>query len=187
MKNKSAEHIASLVERIGRLLSTEAHAEGLLPVQWEALRFLSKANRFSRTPAALTAYLGLTKGTVSQTVNTLENKGLVKKQVNRKDRRSKHLSLTAKGKKLLLHDPLDATITAVDQLTSSSQEGLTKSLQSLLTHRLTAQDRQPFGQCENCRYFARKHEDGSPHYCLLLREMLAESEAHEICFEQVPM
>ena len=59
MTGDGPERIAALIERIGRLLSTDAHAGGLLPVQWEALRY--RANRFSRTPAALTAYLGLTR------------------------------------------------------------------------------------------------------------------------------
>jgi len=82
MTGNGAEHIAALIERIGRLLSTDAHAAGLLPVQWEVLRYLRRANRFSRTPAALTAYLGLTKGTVSQTLRALEGRGLVRKRVD---------------------------------------------------------------------------------------------------------
>ena len=52
------ERIAALIERIGRLLTADSHASGLLPVQWEVLRYLRRANRFSRTLAALTAYLG---------------------------------------------------------------------------------------------------------------------------------
>ncbi len=184
MKNSPAQHIAALIERIGRLLSTEAHAEGLLPVQWEALRYLDKANRFSRTAAALTAYLGLTKGTVSQSLNTLEAKGLVKKLVNRKDRRSKHLSLTAKGQKLLLRDPLNVTVAVLDELEGVPQRTLTTALESLLTSRLGAQGRQPFGQCRDCCYFANRHPKGNPHYCQLLGEKLAESEAAAICFEQ---
>ncbi len=186
MKSDTAESIAALIERIGRLISTEAHIDGLLPVQWETLRYLNRANRFSRTPAALTAYLGLTKGTVSQTLNVLEYKGLVKKQANPKDRRSKHLSLTGKAQKLLLRDPLDATIAAIGRLTSASQKTLKKDLRSVLTTRLTSQDRQPFGQCQNCRYFARRHAEGSPHYCALLQEQLMEDDAQAICFEQVP-
>ena len=67
MKATPENHVAALIERLGRLTTTEAHAEGLLPVQWEVLRYLDRANRYSRTAVALTAYLGITKGTVSQT------------------------------------------------------------------------------------------------------------------------
>lgn len=186
MSSNSPEHIAVLFERVGRLLSTEAHAEGLLPVQWEALRYLHKANRFSRTAAALTAYLGLTKGTVSQTLNALESKGLVKKQIDLKDRRSKHLSLSAKGERLLRRDPLAVTVAAINELGSSAQRVLNRSLESLLAMRLAAQDRQPFGQCHDCRYFAHQHPEGNPHFCQLLHEKLATTDAQAICYEQLP-
>lgn len=186
MENNDAKHIAALIERVGRLVSTEAHAEGLLPVQWEALRYLDKANRFSKTAAALTAYLGITKGTVSQTLKTLGNKGLLKKRVDAKDRRINHLSLTAKGLKLLQHDPLDTTVVAVDRLGDTTQRTLRKGLQSLLSARLAAQERKPFGQCQDCRYFARQHPDGNPHFCQLLQEKLAKSDSLAICYEQLP-
>lgn len=179
-------HLAALLERIGRLLTTEAHAEGLLPVHWEALRYLQRANRFSKTAAALTAYLGLTKGTVSQTLMALESKGLVRKRVNTRDRRSNHLSLTAKGRSLLRRDPLSDTVDAIAQLDISMQSALDTGLRALLSARLAAQERQPFGQCRDCRYFARRHPKGEPHYCQLLKESLAKSEADSICFEQQP-
>lgn len=186
MKRKPAEHIAALIERVGRLLTSEAHAEGLLPVQWEVLRYLDKANRFSQTAAALTAYLGITKGTVSQTLNALEAKGLVKKQADLKDRRSKLLTLTAKGRKLLGRDPLAATVTAINALSRPAQQAMGKNLESLLLARLAAKDRQPFGQCHDCRYFARLHPEGDPHYCQLLQEKLAREDAEAICYEQLP-
>lgn len=186
MNSPTPEHTAALIERVGRLLSTEAHAEGLLPVQWEALRYLRRANRFSTTAAALTAYLGLTKGTVSQTLKALEARGLVKKRVNTRDRRSNHLSLTAKSRSLLSRDPLTATVAALDDLSRPTQSALDVGLEALLAARLASQDRQPFGQCRDCRYFARRHVDGSPHFCQLLKEPLAESEADAICFEQRP-
>jgi len=186
MKCPPPERTAALIERVGRLLSTEAHAEGLLPVQWEALRYLQRANRFSTTASAMTAYLGLTKGTVSQTLKALETRRLVKKRVNTKDRRSNHLSLTVKGRNLLGRDPLVATVAALDDLNLSTQSALDNGLQTLLSARLAAQDRQPFGQCRDCRYFARRHPDGGPHFCQLLKEPLAKSEADAICFEQRP-
>jgi len=187
MKRDTAEYVAALLERVGRLLSAEAHAEGLLPVQWEVLRYLERANRFSRTAAAITAYLGITKGTVSQTLNALEANGLVKKRVSAKDRRSKHLTLTKKGLGMLRRDPLAATVRAIDGLGSSVQQALHKNLESLLVQRLAMKDRQPFGQCRDCRYFARKHPDGGPYYCQLLQERLARADALAICYEQQPI
>lgn len=186
MSNDTARRAAALTERLGRLIGTEAHSAGLLPVQWEALRYLTKANRFSRTAAALTAYLGLTKGTVSQTLKALESKGLIRKQVDPKDRRSNRLVLTATGRRHLNNDPLSATVAAIEDLPASTQQSLAKSLELLLSNRLAAQNRQPFGQCRDCLYFARRHPQGEPHYCQLLKEKLADTDAQEICFEQRP-
>lgn len=187
MMSNNSKRITALLERIGRLLATEAHAEGLLPVHWETLRYLERANRFSQTAAALTAYLGLTKGTVSQTLSTLESKGLIKRSVDRRDRRSKRLSLTAKGRSLLKRDPIELTTNVVGEISRSSRHQLASMLEAFLSARLAVQDRQPFGQCRDCRYFVSRHPDGAPHYCQLLEEKLAENEATAICFEQRPV
>lgn len=184
MKSTPARHIAALIERIGRLSHTSSHADGLLPVQWEILRYLDRANRFSCTPAAVTAYLGLTKGTVSQSLNTLEARGLLRKQVDPKDRRGRRLSLSAKGRLLLRRDPLAESIAAIDGLTKKSQTALADSLQAMLSARLDAQGRQPFGQCHTCTYFTEVHDDGDPHYCSLLQEALSADDAEAICIEQ---
>lgn len=187
MNSDNSNRITALLERIGRLLTTEAHAEGLLPVHWETLRYLKRANRFSQNAAALTSYLGLTKGTVSQTLGTLESKGLIKKNVDRRDRRSKHLTLSAKGLSLLKRDPFEVTANAIGDFSSSNQQQLATTLEALLSTQLTSQERRPFGQCRDCRYFAKRHRDGAPHYCQLLEEKLMESDAIAICFEQQPV
>ncbi len=186
MKKHDSRQIATLVERLARLLVSEAHTEDLLPVQWEALRYLECANRFSRTAGALTAFLGLTKGTVSQTLKALEARGLVNKQIDAKDRRRIRLALTAKGRKYLGKDPLLKTVAAVDALPGVIRQDLSTGLESLLTARLAAQSRQPFGQCRDCVYFAGCHPEGNPHYCQLLKETLATADAFAICSEQQP-
>ena len=180
-------HIAALLERLGRLLATEAHADGLLPVHWEALRYIDRANRFSRTAGALVAYLGITKGTVSQTVKALESKGLVKKRADATDRRRVRLALTAKGRRVLNADPLKLTEDAVASLNESDNSGLAEGLEALLSTRLLAQQRRPFGLCRDCRYFARRHKEGRPSYCQLLAEPLSNEDALAICHEQQPL
>ena len=186
MKRKEAQRTAALIERIGRLVNREAHTDGLLPVQWEALRYLARANRFSRTAAAVTSYLGLTKGTVSQTLKALETKGLIRKQVDPKDRRSNRLALTAKGQRYLQNDPLLETATALLELPERTRRLLGRGLEELLAVRLDTQDRQPFGECRDCLYFARRHPDGEPYYCRLLKEQLSQGDARKVCFEQQP-
>ena len=46
----SSQDMPVLLERLARVLQNEAHTGGLKPTQWEALRYLARANRFSRTP-----------------------------------------------------------------------------------------------------------------------------------------
>jgi DNA-binding MarR family transcriptional regulator len=58
-------------------------AHGLQPVQLEVLNYLSSCNRYSDTPMAVTEYLGQTKGTVSQTIKTLEKKRISKESCGR--------------------------------------------------------------------------------------------------------
>lgn len=175
---------AALLERIGRLIGTDAHASDLQPVQWEALRYLSRANRFSRHGAALTAFLGSTKGTVSQTVKALESKGLLRNRADPKDRRRNRLSLTAKGRRLLEQDPIEAMTAAIRLLPASTLSVLDDGLARLLSARLDASGRQPFGQCRDCVHFAHEHDDGQPHFCTLLGEPLSAADSQAICVEQ---
>ena len=138
MDQQTFHQVAVLIERLGRLLGNDAHASNLQPVQWETLRFLDRANRFSRTSSALTAYLGTTKGTVSQTVKALEAKGLVRNRTNPKDRRRNQLSLSAKGKKRLAQDPMEKMLEATETLPADTIDSMASGLQRLLSERLSA-------------------------------------------------
>ena len=68
-KGVNSNLIYDYVERLSELLRVDARragaAHGLLPVQLEALHYLSICNCYSDTPMAVTEYLGQTKGTVS--------------------------------------------------------------------------------------------------------------------------
>jgi len=184
MASEKSLKISALIERAGRLLAADTHAGGLLPVHWEVLRYLAKANQFSRTHAALTAYLGLTKGTVSQTLKALEGKGLVQKEADVRDRRSYQLSLTQRGRRLLARDPLEVWAEQLEVLPKAERDGLEKGLSSLLNGLLVARGRAPFGQCRDCVHFAATHTEGAPHYCKLLETPLSKQSATLICAEQ---
>ena len=186
MADGQGQEAIALLERLGRLLSIDAHSEQLLPVQWEALRYICKANQFSRTHAAVMSYLGLTKGTVSQTLKALESKGLIYKVIDKSDRRSSRIELTSRGEKILEQDPLADWIDQFKGMSATERNGLTKGLSAMLDQRLSAQGRAPFGQCLSCRYFRVKHHEGNPHYCDLLKTGLTSEGAVLICAEQRP-
>ena len=105
-KLKQALEAAHLIDRLERLSRSADARTGLNPAQWEALRYVACANRFSRSPAALADYLNSTRGTVSQTLIALEDKGFIARKPNVKDRRSVELVLTDAGQIALAKDPL---------------------------------------------------------------------------------
>src|SRR5690242_3540631 len=97
--------IVYALERLARLMRGAEFGDGLNPAQWEALRFLARANRFSNSPGALTRYLGATKGTISQTVKALERKKLIEKSERPGEKRSVVIRLTPAGTQLVGRDP----------------------------------------------------------------------------------
>ncbi len=177
-------HFINLLSRLSRLINHEGHAQGLKPAQWDALRYLAQANRFSRSPGALTAYLGATKGTISQTVISLEKKGLVEKTQDPKDKRAVGLELTSAGKALAKEDALLPFQAMIADLTSNEQKEIEAALETLLLTKLRQEGNKPFGICKTCRHFRKNTANGGPHYCDLLKEPLSELGSEKICVEQ---
>ncbi len=176
--------ILILLERIGRVLHNDGHCDGLKPTQWEALRYLARANRFSRSPSALTAYLGVTKGTVSQTVSALEKKDLIEKSIGDADRRQVRIDINPKGQRLLKRDPLDAMASALSSMPASQRREMKDGLSTFLQATLRRRDGRPFGACRTCRYFRKNAPGGAPHKCGLLDEPLSVADSEMICAEQ---
>lgn len=185
-EHANPERIAALLERTARLVYAGMHAEGMLPAQWQALAYVARANRFSRTPGALGLYLDASKGTVSQTLIALERKGFVAKQRNESDRRVVSLSLTARGRKLLDVYPLVGVAEALDGMSEGERQALEAGLGGLLVRLIEAHGGRTFGQCRTCRFFRRGEANGvsgGPHRCGLLDVPLSEAESGQICHE----
>jgi DNA-binding MarR family transcriptional regulator len=164
------------------------HEGGLNPAQWEALRYLSRANRFSNSPIALTRFLGSTKGTISQTIKALERKGFIVKTPRENEGRSISLSLTAKGSEALSHDPLAGFSKSLDDLSGKTRRRLAKGLADLLETDLKRREQPSFGICASCRYFrekGRETDDLGPHSCMLFDAGLASAESQLICVEHL--
>lgn len=173
-----------LIERLARIVSGAGHSNAMKPAQWDALRYVSRANRFSRTPGALTAYLGVTKGTVSQTLMSLERAGLVSKTIDAADRRSVKLELTDAGRDRLRRDEIARVQAMVNAMPELDRLRLDDALRQLLKTRLELEGGRAFGLCRTCRHFAADARGPAKHHCRLLDEPLADAEADEICYEQ---
>jgi DNA-binding MarR family transcriptional regulator len=177
---------ARLIDRIERLSRGGVPVHGLNPAQWDALRYLAQANRFSRTPAGLAAYLGSTRGTVSQTLIALEEKGFVRKRASARDRRSVELDLTEKGTAALGDDPLLALAGDVAEATEGDAAAAVALLRRMLLAAIRRNGGRPFGLCRTCRYFRSGVAPAAagPHYCTLLDEPLSQDDGDAMCLEQ---
>ena len=182
----SGELIVWPLERLSRLMRAREHEDGLNPAQWEALRYLARANRFSNSPGALTRFLGATKGTISQTVMALERKGLVSKTARDGEKRSVAMTLTDAGRAALARDPWALLAADAEDLGGKTRRRLARGLRELLAAELQRGSHQSFGQCRTCRYFREKGRDrdaGGPHLCMLLEQPLSKADAERICVE----
>jgi DNA-binding MarR family transcriptional regulator len=177
---------AHLIGRLDRLMRSGVAVEGLNPAQWEALRYLARANRFSRTPAALADYLGSTRGTVSQTLIALEQKGFASRMASERDRRSTELALTRRGIAVLRRDPMLQLAQDVADAGGDDCEALLAALQAVLRNAIRRNNGRAFGICHTCRHFRKgvRASAASPHHCALLDEPLSEADSQEICVEQ---
>ncbi len=175
--------IALILERLGRVFQNDAHVAGLKPTQWEALRYLARANKFSRSPKALTAYLGMTKGTVSQTIIALERKKLIRKKTDPKDKRLVQIELTPAGRSLLKKDPISKVRKTAEKLDKPDRIALAGGLKDLLRATLDARHGAAFGVCKTCRHFRRNTDNGAPHRCALLNAPLTDDDSELHCIE----
>jgi DNA-binding MarR family transcriptional regulator len=178
---------AHLIDRLDRLVRGGESAE-LNPAQWEALRYLARANRFSRTPAALAEYFGSTRGTASQTLIALETKGFVTRTKSERDGRSLAVALTALGTRTLRKDPIDALAAQLAEAAGTGVEQLAIVLRETLRSLVVRNGHRPFGACHACRHFRAAGGDhpAMPHRCALLDEPLSAADSAAICVEQEP-
>ncbi len=180
MSGDELRRVHELLERIGNVLRAEARGvDGALqPVQVQALAYLARANRYSNTPAALAEYLGITRGTVSQTVGVLERKGLLARTPDPKDGRKSHLRPTPAGQRLLRE------AVPAPALREALGEDAAAALASQLTALLAGLQRQrggrAFGVCASCRHL-RREADGTR--CGLTGEPLRAEDTQQLCRE----
>ncbi len=176
--------ISELLDRVGRVTRGLQFVDGLSPAQWEALRFLARANRYSRGPSALAKFLGTTKGTISQTLIAMENKGYISRLRGERDKRSVVLELTSAGEALLDRDPLRVVDEVVARLPDSERNTISDGLSRLLHDVQRRLDSNGFGICKACSLFAAAgaaDENDGPHRCGLTGEPVGPSESHRIC------
>ena len=180
--------LVQLVERLGGLLRARARrhgvALGLQPVHLQVLDYLARCNRFSNTLAALAAWLQATRGTVSQSLTLLEQRGLLSRTPDAEDRRVLRLALTAQGRRVCEQLTAGAAVqAAVDGLPVADVAVAQGVLEQCLRALQRDSEFNGFGQCRGCRYLRRP--DGAGFACGLTGEALAVEETDQLCHEFV--
>jgi DNA-binding MarR family transcriptional regulator len=173
----------SLLAAISRAVQAEqrrqAAAAGLPAVQWQILGYLGQANRYSNTPQALADYLGLTKGTVSQSLQRLEEGGWLKRQADPDDGRVTRLALSRRGLQLLAADG-DDWIEALGRVPARESGAAADALRLALGEWQRSRSGRSFGVCSSCAHF---RTEGHDLRCGLTGESLSEHDATRICRE----
>lgn len=166
----------------------EGDQHGLRDREWMALRFLGRANRFSRTPTALAGFIGATKTTASQIVKTLESKSYLVRKPSREDKRSVVLCVTAQGEKCLnQHDPINHVLNAVTALGTEECTRLRSSLTRILNHLDVTHQRLNASTCRDCMFLAErgpamaKGRPAPEFICRLYRAPISLEETELLC------
>jgi MarR family transcriptional repressor of emrRAB len=135
----------------------EGDRHGLRDREWMALRFLGRANRFSRTPSALAGFIGATRATASQIVKTLEEKAYLARKPSHEDKRSVVLCVTSQGEKCLRqHDPVNPVVNAVAALDTEECIKLRDSLREILSRVDATHHRFNASICRDCMFLAER-------------------------------
>lgn len=184
----TAPSIYESLERLSNLLRAEEREAGasqrLQPVQLSILLYLSRCNRYSNTPAAVTAYLGVTKGTASQSMMALVKRGFLEKTPDPADGRVARLRLTDAGRRIVEEaSPPRAFREALGAMPAARRREIEGSLEELLREVLRSRGSEGFGVCRTCRHFLA---EANRFRCGLTGEPLEASESLQICREHAP-
>jgi DNA-binding MarR family transcriptional regulator len=186
--NIESKIIASL-ERLSQafrvLLWNESKEFSLSPIQVQLLIFLLHHSGEKRKVSYLAEEFNMTKATISETIKTLEQKLLIKKEYEQYDTRSYIIHLTEKGKDIAEETSLfSKQIQApINKLHSSDKENLLLSLLDIIqylnkTGIITIQR-----MCFTCHFYKSSDNNGQEHFCGLLNTKLANTELRIDCAE----
>jgi DNA-binding MarR family transcriptional regulator len=174
------------IERMAALIRAEERRRcaeyGLQPVHLQVLDYLLICNQYSNTPAAVSKYLGMTRGTVSQTLLLLEKKGLITKTADTQDKRVVHLHISDAGIDQLQQAKPSDLFQQASELLQKEQNA--EQCEAFFTQALAALQKanksQSFGLCKTCKYFKKKSQGGE---CGLTKGILTKSDSEKICQE----
>ena len=176
--SSGSDEIAELLIHIGRSSRGEDLASPLTAAQWTCLRFFARANRVSRTPSAFASFQVTTRGTASQTIKTLEEKGLLARFRSDHDGRSVRLEITEQGQEALNADPLADLMSLIDVINPQERAAFLATLSRLSETLAGLKGAQAFGTCEACTHYTSSDGMG---YCACIAAELMPIDLGKLC------
>lgn len=180
----TTDRLFALVSSLARALHSEQWARavraGVLPVQWTILCYLRDANRYSNTPQAVADYLGLTRGTVSQSLKRMTEHGWICRSADAVDKRIVRLWLTPAGQRLLEDNAAHVWQDVIATLPRAERDAAEMALGRVLSGWQQARAGQTFGVCRSCAHF---RPGADTHRCGLTGEELSDDDGQRICRE----
>ncbi len=175
--------VADLVLQLARAAYADCGPTGLTQAQWIALRFFGRTNRFSRTVSGFADFHATTRGTASQTVKSLVDKGYLVRRRSERDGRSVQFELTPLARRRLSDDPMEDVARASAALTESQQARMVDALRAVLAELTDSRRRGRIGQCRLCGHLETARGGAR---CRLLGEALESGEIEELCVRYRP-
>jgi DNA-binding MarR family transcriptional regulator len=174
----TARRIAELLVHLGRAARLEDTKSRLTAAQWTCLRFFANANGSTRTPSGFARFQATTRGTASQTIKTLERRGLIVRHKSATDGRSVRFDLTRDGEAMLAEDPLRDLVGSIGDLAPESRADLLEALSHVTASLAGARQTRAFGTCRDCTHFT---PTGGSGYCACMAVALATDEIDKLC------
>lgn len=162
--------LANGLSKLGLYLRSSAWqaagGEGLTPTQAQALVLIDQ--RGPLRVGALAELMAVRQPTVTEAVNRLCDKGLLRKQADPADQRATRLLLTAAGRRQARArgEWPDALLGALESLDAEEQAALLRALSKIIEILLLRGEIPPQRMCVSCRYFRPQvHAGARPHHC----------------------
>lgn len=188
-QNSSIESkIVASLERVSQafrvLLWNESKEFSLSPIQVQVIIFLLHHSDQKRKVSYLADEFNMTKATISETIKTLEQKQLIKKEYEQHDTRSYVINLTEKGEIIAEQTSLFAKQIQVpiDKLHSTDKENLLLSLLEIIHHLNKSGIITIQRMCFTCHFY-KSDQNKQEHFCGLLNTKLADNELRIDCAE----
>lgn len=184
--DKIVDSLEKVAQAIRVLLWNQSKEHALSPLQVQILLYLLRQRPENRKVSALAAEFDMSKATISDTVKTLGQKGLIIREREEKDTRSFVIHLTERGRQIAETTSVFARQirTPIRNMPQSDKENFLLSLMDIIRHLNRAGVITVQRMCATCAHYSPP-EAGRLHFCNLLNQELHATDLRIDCPEHV--